>query len=343
MMYKKKKLIAYILATLTWFAVAVAPAYTNNTKTQAQTPSVLGQCTDSQIERYIQQIENNDYTILNRVSACQSKSIPVLIKALSSQDEVMHMSAIASFGKLGSEAAPALPALTKLLDENEDVRIVAVDTFGKIGKEAVPALVKALNDKEYWTVRYIAAKALGRIGTDAKQAIPTLIATLNDEDLHVRTEAADSLAKIGKDAVPALITALTNKNWFVRSSAADILRKFGGDAKDALPALLIAIKDENYLVRDSANYALFAIRLALKKQVESQTATSENRNEDELVPYEAILERTDCSFQGISTQSCNSGQATPTTVRMATSRVMNNPPLICRVPALRAIFRWKCP
>lgn len=343
MMYKKKKLIAYILATLAC-AVTVSPAYTNITKTQAQTPAVQRECTDSQIKRYIQQIENNDYTILDRVSACQSKSIPVLIKALSSQDEVMHMSAIASFGKLGSDAAPALPALTKLLDdENEDVRIVAVDTFGKIGKEAVPALVKALNDKEDWTVRYIATKALGRIGTDAKQAIPTLIATLNDEDLHVRTEAADTLAKIGKDAVPALITALANKNWFVRYSAADILRQIGGDAKDALPALSLVIKDENYQVRNSANYALFAIRLALKNPVESQTAASENESEDELVPYEAIRESTDCSFQGISTQSCSNGQVTPTTVRIATSRVMNNPPLICRVSALRAIFRWKCP
>lgn len=34
MMYKKKKLRAYILATLAWFAIAAPPAYTNITKTQ---------------------------------------------------------------------------------------------------------------------------------------------------------------------------------------------------------------------------------------------------------------------------------------------------------------------
>jgi HEAT repeat protein len=306
----------------------------------------LHQFRSSQIKRYIQQIDNNDYKILDRVLACRSKSIPIFIKALSSQDEVMRMSAIASLGKIGSDAAPAIPALTKLLDsESEDVRIITVDTFGKIGKAAVPALVKALDDRKSWEIRYIAADALGRIGkSGAKEAVPTLIETLKDEDLYVRTEAADSLAKIGKDAVPALITALQYKNWFVRYSAADVLRQIGGDAKDALPALSIALKDENYQVRNSANYALVTIRFALKNPVESQTATSENQSDDELIPYEAIRERTECSFQGISPQFCNSNQGNATTVRTATSsRVISNPPLLCRVPTLRAIFRWKCP
>jgi HEAT repeat protein len=343
-MYKKNKLIVWILATCTWFAVVASPAYTNITKTLAQTPSVQKQCTDSQIKRYIQQINNNDYKILDRVLVCRSKSIPVLIKALSSQDELMRMSAIALLGKLGSDAAPIVPTLTKLLDsESEDVRIITVDTFGKIGKEAVPALVKALSDRESWKVRYIATDALGRIGkSGAKPAVPTLIETLKDEDLYVSTEAADTLAKIGKDAVPALITALQDKNWFVRYSAADILRQIGGDAKDALPALSIALKDENDRVSTEANNALVKIRSEPKNQVLSRIKTLANQSQNESV-YEAIRERTECNFQGISVQSCDTGQTSTATVRMATSEVIKNPPLICRVPALRAIFRWKCP
>jgi HEAT repeat protein len=65
------------------------------------------------------------------------------------------------------------------------------------GPAAVPVLIKALADPR-WYDRVAAAEALGWFATDAKPAIPSLTPLFNDETGQVRSQAADTLAKISR-------------------------------------------------------------------------------------------------------------------------------------------------
>ena len=83
---------------------------------------------------------------------------------------------------------------------DEDVRKAAAEALGKIGPDAkaiIPALIKLLRDDD-WGIRWTAARALGNIGPNAKTAIPALTEFLEDKDGFIRTAAAEALEKIEK-------------------------------------------------------------------------------------------------------------------------------------------------
>jgi len=103
----------------------------------------------------------------------------------------------------------------------------------------VHLLIVALRDDEK-TVRWEAAKALGRIGDP--RAVHPLIAALRDDCVFVRGEAVEALGKIGdRDAAQPLISALKSSDNDIRLKAAEALGKIG-DTK-ALRPLVAIVKD----------------------------------------------------------------------------------------------------
>ncbi|MGJ5630547.1 HEAT repeat domain-containing protein [Nostoc sp. CALU 1950] len=213
--------------------VITFPQLTNPTMF-AQTLSIKPQCTDVEINKYIQQLNKGEIADFNALVACNSKAIPALIKTLGNQDEEFRLLTIAALGEIGAKSAPALPVLNGLLkDEAENVRIVVVYALGQI---------------------------MG------KEGIRTLIQVLKDKNQDVRSSAANALAKLGKNAVPLLIIALTDLDSNIRSGVADALGQIGIDAKDAIPYLTTALKDSDNTVRSAATNALEKIKKAMDAQ-----------------------------------------------------------------------------
>ena len=100
--------------------------------------------------------------------------------------------------------------IENLEDPNAFVRCVAAYALGKIGEQAapaVPALTKALEDPDA-DVRHGVARALGKIGEQAAPAVSALTKALKDPAADVRRVAAYALGKIGEQAAPA-VSALT--------------------------------------------------------------------------------------------------------------------------------------
>ncbi|MCY7278512.1 MAG: HEAT repeat domain-containing protein, partial [Phormidesmis sp. CAN_BIN44] len=128
-----------------------------------------------------------------------------------------------TLGRFGTKAQAAIPALSNLLqDENPDIRFVAAQALGEIGTEAVvPALTKALQDKDE-NVRVSAAVAFQQIGSVAQQAKPVLIAALWDGNWYVRSKTAATLSKLGLE----------------QSDIIDLLEPWRGDLKPAEGAFL---------------------------------------------------------------------------------------------------------
>jgi hypothetical protein len=121
----------------------------------------------------------------------------------------------------------------------------------------VPELRKSLSDKDVH-VRWMAARALGQMGT---VAVPELREALGDQDKEVRSLAAVALGRIGpeaKDAVPELRLALSDNDEAIRSLAVIALGQIGPAAEDAVAKLQnVRSRDQSNEVR---NYAYAALK-----------------------------------------------------------------------------------
>ena len=95
-------------------------------------------------------------------------AVPRLVDAL--KHEKLRGQVAYILGQMGPAAAPATPALAKLIaDKDERVALEAAVALANIGpgaKGAVPALIEALEQAENPNA-YAMAYALGRIGPDA--------------------------------------------------------------------------------------------------------------------------------------------------------------------------------
>jgi HEAT repeat protein len=330
-------------------------------KVSAQTPSRLFTCDAANIQNQIKRFNDGDSTAFDAVVSCGEKAVPKLIRVIKySKNEQIKVIAIASLGKIGVKAVPAIPVLSKsLTDESEDVRIITVDSLEKIGLSSIPSLIKALQTNDNWIVRYISVNALSRIANQnqklaSRQIIPILVNALEDEDLYVKSEAADALGEMGKNAVPYLINGLQHKNAYVRQKSADALRKIGADAKAAIPALKKRLRDENKEVRLVARSAIYWIDKSSNNSINSTQNSQKMKSEDTLIRYEAIRDRVECRERIAMDAGCivlNQSQIFPTqglgnqstvAVGGATSKHFRNSPTMCRIPVLKSIFRWKC-
>lgn len=171
--------------------------------------------------------------------------------------------ALRAFREMGSAASPAIPALTKLL-HNEQTAPEAAAALVSIGPKSIDVLTKALAAKSP-EVRLRAAYALGELEADAQSAVPALLALVqnSDESDIVRTHAIWALGRIGKEpalVVPVLISLLKSPNDALRKSAAFAVGGFRQDAKNAIHSLESLLDDKDRLVRHWAAQSLKQIQ-----------------------------------------------------------------------------------
>lgn len=125
--------------------------------------------------------------------------VPMLTVAtnMRGQHEVCEL--LNNFQNLGSNGAPAIPALITWADDpDEFVRVGMAKALGGIGKRAdlaVPVLLKALKDT-HWMVRRDTADALGAFANDSDAVLPALIKALDDPDSRARGGALSGLGRI---------------------------------------------------------------------------------------------------------------------------------------------------
>lgn len=168
-------------------------------------------------------------------------AVPHLIASLKHEDWRNRQQTIATLGKIGPAAKPAVPHLLALTAEAAPLtdQIAAAAALTLIDPSAaraiVPTYVRALNSREA-RVRYEAGMVLAELGAIAKPAVPALVQATRDVDRMVRRYAVNALGRIGIPAsqvLPALIAALEDKESAVRHDALLGL-SYGGFAPDSL-------------------------------------------------------------------------------------------------------------
>lgn len=189
------------------------------------------------------------------------------------EDPSLRLAALEILSAIGPAAKPALADLVKTLgDPDPQIRgdaAVAIAAIGAEAAEAVPALRKLLEDESVPMVaRYPAAFALGRIGPAAAAAEPALRQLASSSDEIMATVAVWAALKVKPDdkslfesAVPLLRRALRGDREMARLEAAVALGDIGPAAASAIPLLeLVAEDDPAKPVRAAAASAIAKIR-----------------------------------------------------------------------------------
>lgn len=203
------------------------------------------------------------------ISGLGEEAVPGLIQAL--EYEQMRGRAAYLLQQLGPAAAPAVAALMKAYQEEQQVEVrrellFALGNIGPAAKDAVDLAIEGCsNDNQ--GVRYAAFFTLGKIGPDAMRAKDTLKPHMDDKDSYYAATAAWALARIDEDdpdvvnkGVPLFVQSLDSKQSFVRHEAADSLGELGPLAKSALPALEKTAQDKDPEVAEAAKAAIKKIR-----------------------------------------------------------------------------------
>jgi hypothetical protein len=176
-----------------------------------------------------------------------------------------NMIACMALGRLGPEAAGAVPALIAVYDRSlasmrsrkaghdypaESLVLEIPPVFESIGPGAKAAVPTLLRGAAYTNanVRWVAVAALGKISSEPKIVVQVLIQALRDPDAGVRREAVRALANFGQDAgaaVPALIELLNDPDWSVREVVLIAFGRLPLRPDIAVPALAKALEDTN--------------------------------------------------------------------------------------------------
>jgi HEAT repeat protein len=177
------------------------------------------------------------------------------MRELDSREEAARRNGAFALGKMGLQAAPAIPKLLEKLkdDASPKVREAAAFALGEVGRDSVKAavhpdlvagLAQALGDADH-LVRRSAAFALGSLGAAALPAKEGLHAALSDPKPEVRQNAAWALGKIGPPGVPGIRKALGDNDSLVKRDAAAALAPLDPQAAHAALAELLPLCSEN--------------------------------------------------------------------------------------------------
>ena len=129
------------------------------------------------------------------------------MQLLTDRDKFVRWESVNALGKIGPDAATAVPTLLSMMSSSDyALRLRIATALGLIGdRRSIPILIRALTDNKEThalaqQVRTNAVAALARIGDPA--VVPHLIPLLDRPDLILRAFVEDALAGLGTPPAP---------------------------------------------------------------------------------------------------------------------------------------------
>lgn len=207
---------------------------------------------------------------LGQIGVAARPAGPDLIAALKDTDSHVRSVAAKSLGELAPDVPGAVEALVELFPDPQVIRVVS--RFRQNGAPAVPRLIELLTHPDV-TVRWNAARTLGKIGEPSMPAVPAILKHMTDPDPIIREHAAEALGDIGPAAaatIPDLVKLLADPEWKVRRDAVRSLGQMGAAAKPVLAQVQAMKSDPNDEVKAYATRAEALIDPSLDKRTEGR-------------------------------------------------------------------------
>ena len=197
-------------------------------------------------------------TALPKVSADPVKAAPLLVAAVKDDSEPIRHAAINAIAATLALRRPAVPLLAALLaDANPAVSQRAAQALGRLGPDAADALPALLAGARAANGEAAFADALAQIGP---AALPALLAALKQSDAASGAWILRTLRGFGPPAVPVLIEALQQPDPAQRAAAAGALGAMGRDAADAIKPLFTLASASDAATQAAALRALTALQ-----------------------------------------------------------------------------------
>lgn len=194
------------------------------------------------------------------------QALPLLLKALSSENALARREALTAISSLGAAAQSALPALLERAasDEIPAVRAEALHGLAEIkasSPQVLPVALASLQDPDP-NVRNAARYLAGRLGPAARDAVPLLKESARQGTDFDRVLSAWALVQIdpteehSRMAIPLMLSALHHMNPRVRVEATQTLETIGSHSPEIIGALESIQADEDASVRAAVKQAL---------------------------------------------------------------------------------------
>ena len=147
---------------------------------------------------------------LGQIGPEAKSAVPILRQRLKHPDSYVRVLAALALWQIGKDDVGLSTAIAALEDRRARVRVCAAEALWHMrqDRQAIVTLLGVLRDRGIGdsasanNERYMAARALGRIGRPAKAAIADLLELLDEEDAGLRTIAAEALHQIDPKAAP---------------------------------------------------------------------------------------------------------------------------------------------
>jgi HEAT repeat protein len=214
---------------------------------------------DSVVEALVAALADKDNDVREAAAEALPKmpkaAVPVLNKALKEGNEEALPMVMKTLGKIGADAAPAIPDLEALLLAHKASAGGAADALAGIGAPAVKALASAAGN-DHASVRQLATQALHKIGAPA---VPSFVDLLGTKHVDVRRQVAALLGGMqvsDKSVVIALGFATKDNDFQVRVNALRSIQQMGSAAKLAEPYVVALLTDIDPQMRINAFHTL---------------------------------------------------------------------------------------
>ncbi len=198
-------------------------------------------------------------------------AVPVLIKLLSSPDDVVKFTAIQALGELGKENKQQVGSeLIKLLTHPEEiVRSEAIDALGILGySPAVQSVRSALQNDSSALVRASAAETLGDLGDSS--VLNDLELSLDDPDESVRAYAVNSFGLLAKSSAASNLANRLHLESSIRVKAEILGAQYRLGSSEAFESLLDLI---NIADNDLATPLLNILEDLLERKTPAKLST----------------------------------------------------------------------
>jgi HEAT repeat protein len=196
--------------------------------------------------------------VLSTWGSAAQPAMAELIALLDSPDELTRRNAVLALGNIGAPAAGITSRLASMLGADDPLlQVHAAIALWQIERSelAVPKLIGIIeqelshhsNDLRF--ACSVAAKYLGKLGTEASNASSVLLRALKHNSTHIRLHAACSLWQITRnvdETLPVLLEEL--KHFHGAKGIMDCLAEMGPLAKQAIPKLQQIIESEERVV-----------------------------------------------------------------------------------------------
>lgn len=177
------------------------------------------------------------------VDPLQDENIPALVKYFQADDRWVRLKATRVLHRNCPKNETVVSELTPLLAHQDGhVRVLAgrfLQERGVDGRTILPALLPLLTTNDLELIRQTAYLA-PKLDPEGDAVVPALVSALTHDDRSTRRIICHQFEKYPHHhaiIVPAVEPLLRHKDWQVRSNAVNTLRKIGPNAKRAVPQL----------------------------------------------------------------------------------------------------------